>query len=196
MWNRLTCLQAGAAVLTLAQAKAQCRYEDTDQDDTFTALIAEAQAFVEGPRGAGVALLTQDWRLLADQWPCGPLFVPLTPIQSLTAVTYLDQTGTRQTLDPSLYVADLTSRPARIASFPGKNLPPVLRVPGAIHVDFVAGFGNEAASVDKRLIRAMLLLVNHWFENRSAVVGVENRDSSTELPLGVTALLAPYQLWV
>jgi hypothetical protein len=41
---------------------------------------------------------------------------------------------------------------------------------------------------------AMLFMVSHFYEYRDAVVGVDNRDSSVELPLGVEALISPYRV--
>ena len=38
-----------------------------------------------------------------------------------------------------------------------------------------------------------MLLVGHWYEHREAVVGVDARDSSTPLPLGVDRILDAYR---
>ena len=63
---------------------------------------------------------------------------------------------------------------------------------GAVKVTFTAGFG-DASTIPDDLKAAVKLLIGHWYEHREAVVGVEARDSSTPLPLGVDLILDGYR---
>lgn len=51
--------------------------------------------------------------------------------------------------------------------------------------------GDERALVlDDDITTAMLLLINHWYENRGAVIV---GSISSELPMAVNSLIGPYQ---
>ena len=210
MWNRLVCTQAGAAALTLAQVKAQCRVDaaDATEDALLNLLMAAAQAKLEGPSGIGIPLVSSQWRLSLDSfyrqdhaqrgwdwdfWDFGSrgIRIPLAPVISIDSVTYLDGTGQRQTLDPAVYAYDLDAQPVVVRPASGQFWPPSLSNPGAVKISFTAGYAS-AAAVPADLKQAMLLLVGHWYANREAVVGVNNRDSSAELPLGVQPILDRY----
>lgn len=49
---------------------------------------------------------------------------------------------------------------------------------------------DTALVLDDDLTTAMLLLIGHWFENREAVVV---GSTTSELPMAVEALIAPYR---
>ncbi|SDO72583.1 Phage gp6-like head-tail connector protein [Halomonas shengliensis] len=63
---------------------------------------------------------------------------------------------------------------------------------GEIPVDAETGEPTDehALVLDDDLTTAMLLLIGHWFENREAVV---IGTITSELPLAVEALIAPYR---
>lgn len=184
-----TTAPADGPVVTLAQAKAQCRIDHPDDDDYLNTLIGAAVAHIDGPYGAGVPLLTQSWRLSLDRWPLDSIIVPLSPVLSIDKITYVDLAYTLNTLASSLYVYDLDAQPVRIRRSFGSIWPITGLEPGAVKVDFTCGLDPVPADIQ----HAILLLVSHWYQNREAVVGVENRDSSTIMPLGVDAILDRYR---
>jgi uncharacterized phiE125 gp8 family phage protein len=193
MWDRLAFKSGGGAVMTLDEAKAHLRVDSTDSDDLITALIGAAQAAIEGPRGIGVALLTQVWELRLDGWPVYEIRIPLGPASLVNSIKYRDLANVQQTLDPAQYVYDLAYDPLVIRRSYGAYWPPALPQPGAVVINFNCGFGDDASAIPLDLKQAMLLLVGHFYEHREAVVGVDNRDSSAELPLGVSAILERYR---
>lgn len=205
-------------VLSLADAKAHLNIvESDDDDDLVEALIDAAIARLDGYAGIlGRALVTQTWALrlpgfypddgrwlaAGDWWRhvwrsstrWQAIHLPLPPLQSVASIAYVDPDGADQTLDPAAYVvldgALAQVRPAPLTSWP----PTQCDNARAVTITFVAGYGDAAADVPRPISAAMKLLVGHWYRNREAVVGVDARDSSTELPIGVSALLAPYRL--
>ena len=188
-WDRLALVQGPQVdVLDLATVKSQILYEDTDQDALIGVYMKAAEEFVDGPTGIGRALITQQWRLRMDNWPAA-IQIPLGPVQSVDSITYVALDGSTQTLDPATYIVDLDSDPATVTRQWSVAWPSPRLVKNSITVTFTAGFGDTADDVPVSIRQAMLLLVSHWFAHRDAVVGVENRDSSTELPMGVSALL-------
>jgi uncharacterized phiE125 gp8 family phage protein len=194
LWDHLK-LVAGPAtsLLNLDEVKAHLRVSFDDDDDYITSLIAVATAFIDGPWGAGVPLLTQTWRLSLD---CFPEFaaLPLSPVQSVTSFTYTDVALTTRVLDPRLYVVDLDSNPARVVRAWGQWWPmTTLTTAGAVKITFLCGFGDFASDVPADIRHAAILLIGHWYENREAVVGIGTRDTPAEMPFAVTTILNKYR---
>ena len=183
-------------LLMLDEAKAHLRIEasDTDEDDLVTALIQAATDWLDGHSGLlGRALLSQTWKIRYDYaFPAWRIPIPLTPLLSITSVQYIDSTGALQTLSPTTY--DVLDGPAA-ALQPAYGLawPSPRSQTRAVTITFVAGYGVTAAAVPAPIVQAAKLLLGHLYAHREAVVGVDNRDSSAALPIGVADLIAPYR---
>lgn len=181
-------LVTGPAVepVTLSEAKLHCRVDISDDDALIGTLIAAARRYVEGVSRR--ALITQTWDLALDTWPDSPFKVPRPPLQSITSITYLDDTGAAGTVAASNYVVDTYSEPGRVAlsssgSWPGVTLYAV----AGVRVRFVAGYGAAGSAVPQEFRQAILLLVEHWYEQREPVS--LSGAMPKEVPFGVEALL-------
>jgi len=154
--------------------------------------INSAEAWIE--QFTGRALLTQARTVYFDRFHRG-LELPVTPVQSITSITYLDGTLTQQTLASNTYIATpLNSDDDPTCLYPafGTSWPATARIKSAVTVTLQAGYAN-AAAVPVPLYEAIKLLVAHWYENREAsLVGV----TSSELPLGLVDILNRYREWV
>ncbi|MBS0207512.1 MAG: phage head-tail connector protein [Planctomycetes bacterium] len=177
--------------VTLAEAKDWARVEITDDDALITSLIVAARRYVEAHLKR--ALITQTWKLTADQFPVlgqqwtlvGPeLRLPLPPLQSVTSIVYEASDGTPITLDPSTYIVDTISQPGRITPAYSQSWPAARPVPGSVQIAYVAGYG-DASAVPDSIKTAIKLLVAHWYKNREAV-----GDAGAPVPLAVENLLA------
>jgi hypothetical protein len=96
-----------------------------------------------------------------------------------------------QVLDPTVYEfvnvsADALRPRLRLAY--GKSWPAIRAAEDAVKVSAVAGY----TVVPKPIIRAMLLLIGQWYDNRLPIA-VDVRGIPTELPNAVTALLANFR---
>lgn len=111
--------------------------------------------------------------------------MPLSPLQSITWIKYLDPANVWQTWDPSRYVVDCFREPGRIAPAYGQVWPITIPSIASVQIRFVCGYGATPESVPGTLRRAIKLLVAHWFLNREAVTDQQKFD----LPQGVEALL-------
>lgn len=85
-------------VLSIDEAKKHIRYDldsHTD-DDQVEAWIRAAQQKVE--RDTGVVFLTSQWRMFVNQFPSWSqaLYLPIFPVQSVDAFTYVDSSGVEQ----------------------------------------------------------------------------------------------------
>ena len=189
-WDRLRRVTAPTVqAVTLAEAKAHLRVDDSDQDAVITALIEAATSHVDGPAGIGVALLTQTWRLSLDQWPAEAIQIPLGPVQAVSSITYVDQSGVTQTWSPTDYLVDIDASVARLVPAYAATWPVARRQLGAIKITFLAGYGTAASDVPADIRAAIKLLIGHLFANREAA----SDSGLSELPLGVQSILNRYR---
>lgn len=142
----------------------------------------------------------------AGAWPSSPGTVdnsirfPVGPVVSLAAggdwlfdyprVRYYDTAGGLQTLTAGTdFEADFAGVPARLQLLPGKSWPATQggrALP--VVVDFVAGFGANAAAVPAPIKTAIRLLVASWERNREADFFV-----GESLTYALNSLLGPYR---
>lgn len=93
----------------------------------------------------------------------------LPPLQTVSAITYVDIDGVTQTLDPSLYLVDNISRPARIEPAYGVVWPSTREQMSAVKVRFVAGYGT-AADVPACIKNWMLIRIKTLWDQRDQLV--------------------------
>lgn len=162
MWSRLVRTVAPAVkALGLEDAKTHLRVDGEDSDARIQSLIDAVIAEVEGPRGVGLAMIAQTWRLSLDGFP-EVIELPLGPVISVTSVTYVDAAGTTQTLSPGLYQVSTASRPATVRPAYGLSWPTARLDVGAVEVTFQAGYGATSDALPPDLRSALRLLVQHY----------------------------------
>lgn len=172
--------------VTLAEAKAHLRVAHDAEDGLIAALIRAARDEVE--RATGLALITQNWRLVLDDWPqSDTATIHRHPVTEILSVTTYGAEGEAAVLDPDAYLLDPHERPARL-HFSEK--PATHRVMNGIEIDFAAGFGEAGTDVPDLLKRAILVLVAHWYEFRA---DVEPRAQPVGYPAGYERLIAGYR---
>jgi hypothetical protein len=199
-------------VVSLAEVKAHLAIDIDRWDGMLGAMIAAATQYLDGADGIlRRALVSQQWLLYLDRFPCRPsgrirsapssghhhphredaIALPLPPLASVDSITYLDSNGTRQAVDPAVYqVLDgerATVQPAR-----GQAWPSALCEPRSIQVTFTAGYG-DATQLPMPLVQTVLLMVGDLFANREAQQIADSRVTVVENPT-VKALLAPYRV--
>lgn len=172
--------------VTLADACAHLRVGVGDDDATVSALVTAARQHLDGADGIlGRAICTQTWRLTLDALPRAGVRLPLLPVASVASIEYVDGDGATHPLAADQY----TLTGSRIVPAYGVTWPTPRAQADAVTVEFVAGYGG-AADVPGPIKQAILLLVGHWYDNRSAInVG----NIVQEIPLAVNALIAPYR---
>lgn len=170
LWTNLKRVAAPAnPLISTDDAKAHLRIgDDLDADEYLDGLVAAATAQIEGPDGIGIALVTQTWRLSLDGLPCDAIRLPLGPAQSIVSITYLDEAGQTQTLDPALYTIDTDQNPAVLCRAYNAVWPATRCQPGAVKITFTCGFGDNAEDVPADLRQAATLLVEAIVDPQSA----------------------------
>lgn len=151
-------------VVTVSQCKADMRITEDDQDVYISELIQEAIDYCEGPEGViGVALTTQTWELQLPKF-YDKIRLPLSPVQSLTSITYFDGDDAQQTLS-SAYRLIKSPDEAFLERIESVTLPATFDRSDAVSVRFVAGYGDAADDVPSSIKRAIRILVAHMFDN-------------------------------
>lgn len=139
------------------------------------------------------ALCTQTWRLQLDAFPADQSFLrlPRPPLQAVTSVQYVDQSGTLVTWASSNYVVDPDSLPGRLHLAYGVSWPSPRCQANAVRVTYTAGYGDAGDAVPEALRHALKLLVGAWYEHREPLV---TGAIATTLPFSVQALLGPFRV--
>jgi uncharacterized phiE125 gp8 family phage protein len=189
--------------VTLAQIKANLRLGAgiADFDDDLSGKITAARRACELRINRSV--VGADLLVEMDAFPSHAPFsdevlapqhldieLPGGTVMAVTSVTYLDETGVSQILDPATYIVALDETPARVASIGG--WPKAGSYPDAVRVAYAVSplDPDDLACV----VQAMKLLIANWFRNSEAVQ-VDARGVPAEIPLGVTWLLEPVKQW-
>jgi uncharacterized phiE125 gp8 family phage protein len=176
-----------SALITLAEAKSQLEVVHDRKDLAIQALIDASLDAIETDVQRRYFAQTLEW--VCNTWPAGKPF-PIAGIDgaqgmAVESVTYVDLEGNSQVLDPSQYWVRPVGETIKIV--PRWYVWWPLLGDGAERV--VVRFTVPDGTVRKGVKHAAKMLVAHWYFHTEAVVGVENRDSSAELPLGVESLL-------
>lgn len=116
--------------------------------------------------------------------------LPVTPVQSVQSISYVDNNGAVQTLATSQWVAVLDRTVAYIEPAYGLVWPSLRSQSAAITVTVVAGWPDDQFPDDLR--QALLLLTAHFYENRAAVTTGGRAEIPTEVPLALEAILSGY----
>lgn len=189
--------QPASEPVSLSEARLHCKVDIDDDNLLIGSLVRAARRYVErtGARQLVTAtwMLTQDrfprysssavWQQYSDGlwdqripqtelsgrwWPDkAAIRLPKPPLQSITSITYIDGTGTQQTLSPTLYLVDTNTEPGRITPSYGNIWPIIRQQIASVQVTYVCGYGT-AAQVPDTFKEAIKLLVNHWYVNREA----------------------------
>mgnify|MGYP003649325872 CR=1 FL=1 len=171
--------------VTLAEVKTHLRVDHTDEDDYIAALISAAIEQLEGHVGilGGRALVNQSWRQDFGGF-AADLRLSLSPLVSVTSVTYYDADNAQQTLAASVYQAFDDALGPYLATAPGESWPSAYGRVDAVSVTFVAGYGATAASVPAPIRAAIMLAVGNWYDERGGAL---------DMPPAAIALVRPYR---
>lgn len=168
---------ASALPVSLADAKAHCRVDHSDEDALISAYLEAACLAVA--EMSGRVLAAETWRL-SIPGASGDLRLPKSPVKSVAAITYYDRDGIEQSATVSDFHLFADEDRAILRPKDGKSWPAVQSREDALSVDFVAGYD----ALPGNLLQAILLLTGHWYQNRE-VVG----QNVAELPLAVEAMV-------
>lgn len=182
--------------IALADAKLHLRIEsdETADDALVTALIAAARQQAE--HETGCRLVTQTWKWTLDAFPSGEesirLHASLWPVQSVSAIQYVDSTSVLRTMNSALYSLDAVNAPGYVFLAAGAAWPSdVADSANAVTLTVVSGYG-AAADVPHAIRQWMLLQIGAMYRNREAF---SEQRNVAELPNRfVDRLLDPFRV--
>ena len=186
-------------LITDAVVKQSLRVIDNAEDASITLWLGKAREAAEQitwralitqtivlamDKFPGPSLETSSANWYGPSWGTGPgplttarfdgstgyeVWLPRSPLQSVSSIQYYDQAGTLQTLDPSAYLVDSFSEPARITPAPATTWPATQNRANAVLITFVAGYGSTGAAVPTGILHWILLMAATLYENREMV---------------------------
>lgn len=157
----VTTVAPTAEPVTLGEAKAQCRVDDTASDGEIAGFIAAARAHIEGITGTRLASQTVAMRCdsFADL-----AALPVAPVTTITSIIYIDDDGESTTLAGSVYEARLYGlRPGIVLAY--NQDWPGIREGSLITVTATVGYAllsNECPD----LYQALKLTIAHMYDRR------------------------------
>jgi len=180
-----------AVPITLDEAIGHLRINAGDEDDYVTGLIDVVQGSFE--RETDRQLLTQTWIAYFNGFPPGrePIRLPKRPLQSVTEIRYRDADGLSTVWDDAEY--RVTAYRGSLASYGtiqptvGFDYPSTEQGAEVVEVEFVAGYGDEAADIPADIKNALLLLLAHGFQNRFPFT------TTGDLPVSLKGILSHYR---
>lgn len=182
-YPRTVTVAAAAEPVSLAEAKAQCRVDGSDEDDGIAGLIAAARAHVEDYTGTVTSSRTV--AVKCDGFADFARF-PVVPLASVSSISYVDAEGATQTLATTVYEVRSDGLDASLALKSGQSWP---SIQSGSRITVTAAVG--ASAVNDAIRHAMLLLIGFWFDHRSAA----SPTAIKEVPHAVDALLANHRLY-
>ncbi|ATG47600.1 hypothetical protein CEW89_08435 [Celeribacter ethanolicus] len=162
--------------------------DETDNDTLINSICASAEQAVETYTRR--RMITQEVRYTLDGFPCRRITLPVDPIQSVSAVSYLDGSGSWVELASDSY--RLLEGNAICPAY-GKTWPVPQNDFETVRIDMIVGYGDEKGDVPPQILAAMRFLIAHMYLNDEAVVVGK---SVSDLPLGVRDMLDPWRFWV
>lgn len=179
--------------ITLAEARAQCRIDGTDEDALLTIYIAAARGKAE--QYTGRRLITQTWAQTLDAFPSGSqaILLEVSPAASISSLQYIDTAGATQTLSSGAYVLDTGRAVARLTPTPDTEWPTADDRPNAVTITIVAGYGAAGTNVPSDLRAWMLLTIGFLYAQREAI---DVTGKAAELPgRWYDSLLDSHRVW-
>lgn len=166
--------------VTLTEARAHLRIDDTAEDTLITTLIKVATEYAE--KRLARAIITQTWEQYHDAFPLTNNFIEikLPPLQSITSIKYFDTNNDEIIWANTEYELDTIKEPGIVRLQTGKSFPGTYDRVNAVTIRFVAGYGTAITTVPELIRAAIKLTISHFFENRE---GIQTFGTVQQIPL-------------
>jgi uncharacterized phiE125 gp8 family phage protein len=179
--------QPAVEPVTVAEAKAHCRVDTSDDDAYIGTLITAARQWAE--EYLNRSLVNTQWTMRLDSFP-HEIELPRPPIASSGTVTAVTLTYTlgndsTATLSTDAYRVDRNSTPGVVRQLRAGSWPANLDDYNAVQVTWWGGYGSAGSAVPAPIRHAMLMLISTWYDRRASA----DNAGGSEVPFGVKSLL-------
>lgn len=180
---------ASTEPVTTAEAKFHLRETlvSADNDAYIATLITAARHAAE--EHLQRSLITTTWTLTLDSFP-DAIRLPYPRIISVTSITYIDEAGDSQVLDPADYIVDTDGEPGWIVPAVDCKWPTTQDRINAVVVVYTAGYGSSASAVPAGIKHWIKLAIGDMYANREA-----HTDRPTVRHDFSRALIDPYRVY-
>ena len=170
--------------ISLEEANLWDKVTNNKENDLTEALITTARQSVE--EFTRLQFNTAVWEITYDHFPTpwgdvgggyetterwGLFELPKNPVQTVDEIKYIDTAGVETVLDPSEYIVDTVSKPARITPAFDKFWPATRPIMNAVTITITSGYGlatDDPNPVPAGIRTAMKLLILDMYLHREA----------------------------
>jgi len=170
--------------VAIPELKEWLGYGADDQDNIFAELLRAARMHVEHITWR--QLVTATYTLKLDTFP-RVIYLPRSPLQSVTSIQYVDHDGNTQTLATANYQISGTE-PAEIVEAYNVTWPITRDIKDAVTITYTSGYG-VGHTIPEPLRHAILMIASGWWQAISC-----GQHSSERIPMAAKAMLEPYEL--
>lgn len=162
------------APVSLERCREYLRVDSTAHDRQIRDARDAAVRFFS--KEANRALAPADFAAYLDCWPCEPLRITIEPVDAVASVAYRDVDGNEITIDDALL--DVSYQGGRAMVYFTKDFtrpslyqftsnPITILFHAGYDVDDDTGTGDDPEfALDPRARQTILMLTQHWYENR------------------------------
>lgn len=199
-WSLALVTPPASEPVTLAKAKAHLRIDPSlvDDDDWVTDCITGAREYLE--RAYDLKVMPQRWEMRLQNFPHDDrIRFPIGPVQAIPYFKYMDTGGNITSLTVGKgsgfdLLTRLQKKPAEIVLPFGRVWPAVILqmadpIQIGLDLGYVTGASPEVLPMPGQVRQAMYLLIDHYYNNRSAVT-LGSLMRSDPLHLGVEYLMS------
>jgi len=169
--------------VTLTELKLAMGITSTAKDNDLYICLYAAIDYVE--REAWTSLINRTMKQVYDYSFPNIIYLAQPPCTSVSSITYYDTEGVLTTLDSTTYIVDTVTQPARVyPSFDEEIFPTTANIPGAVIVQYIAGYGPSSLTVPpiaKRIIISIAADMFEHIESQSDIVLTQNYTSKISL---------------
>lgn len=177
--------------LTADEVKTHTHVSHSAEDALIASWIKSGRELAEGYQRR--AYITQTLELSFDSFPDTPFYLPRSPLQSVTSVTYTDYLNADTVWAAANYIVDTGGEPGRIDLAYSVTWPAVtLRSINSVKIRFVAGYGATALFVPENVKDAIMLYCAYRYNNRQ---GAEQTGDVPDVPETFWTLLRHDRIW-
>lgn len=169
--------------VTTTNQKDWMRVDGSDEDTLIGNLAAASRAYIE--MSTSRQMITSTWEYKFKAFPTGDIVIPISPLQSVSSITYVDTASDTQTWSSELYTVDTASDVGRVRPIYNEDYPDSRGYEQDVVVTFIAGYGDASSDVPDTALTAIKLLASNWFENRESNAAITLK----EVPMALQTLI-------
>lgn len=174
--------------VSLASAKLNSRVDSALEDTWFNDAIQSAREQAE--HRTGRAFINRTIEFVLDAFPTDGILVPVSPVDSIVSIKYINSSGIETTISSGEYTLD--NYGLRQWILPVNEWPITYDAANAVKVQVVVGYGATDASVPASVKSWIKLAVDAQYKNRGALTDAQTYQLPHDFCNG---LLDPFKAW-